>query len=553
MNKKILLTLALIMLLNFAEATVSASVDRTSLQIGQSLTLTINTTNANGDPDLNSLKTNFEVYGTSTSSQMSIVNGQTSSQKALTVSLMPKNPGKQLIPAIKVGNDMTAPIQINVIPQSANDKHLENSQIFLEANINNKSTYVDVPVLYSIKLYYSVQLSNLSMAPLDIKNAQIKPLGKATQYQANLHGQTYQVVEQQFLITPSSAGEINIPPAQIRGSQLDNNGQSGNFFGMVASKPLSVKSKSLSLHVNAIPNNISISDWFPAKNVNIHEDWSVNTTSLKIGDPITRTITIEASGVPDTSIPDISIPAPKGLNAYPDKTISNNSVGNDTNLLSSKVFKIAYIPTESGSVIFPEVNVKWWDITSDSLKTVSIPAKNYTIINSGNKVAVPHIASTTSSKATLSVKTGNKWYYISIALAILWLISMFGGILLFKKRKQVSRVTKIDNKAITKAISEKNALANIYKACANRDLQALNLNLIEWAKCHFKHAIYTVSDISDIVDSPELRALINKLNLALYRGDVFDDFANLKQEIEKLIKTKDVNNNDNALKELYPK
>lgn len=550
MNKKILLSFILGLIVNLSFATVSASVDRSGLQLGQTLTLSINMSNTNGDPDLDSLKTNFEVYGTSTRSQMSIVNGQTSSQKTLSVTLMPKHAGKQTIPAIKVGNDITAPIQINVITQSTSDKIDSKSNVFLVASTSESSTYLDVPVLYSVKLYYAVQLSNLSMAPLDIKNAQIKPLGKPSQYQANEHGQTYQVVEQQFIITPSSAGAISIPNAEIRGSQADNSSNANGIFGVMMGRPFSVKSESLSLQVKDIPNSINISDWFPAKNVTATDEWSVNTESLNVGAPITRTITINASGITDSSIPDISFTTPNGVNAYPDKTVASSNT-DQGNLSASKVFKIAYIPTNAGNITFPETQVSWWDITAESLKTVTIPAKSYVVIDNPNKPMLQTPGVTTNSKPTSTIKPNNKWYYIAIALGILWLLSMIVMVMLFKKRKRKVTTDKIDNKAIVKAISEKNTLARVYKACKDHDVAALNIALIEWAKCHFKRPIYTVSDISDIAKSSELRILIDKLNLALYRGAEFNSFVEIRPVIEQIIASSQTKQKE-PFKPFYP-
>lgn len=161
-NKKILIAPLLFLLVKFALATVPASVDHSTLSLGQSLTLTIQLPSFSDRPNIDVLKNNFDVYGSSTSSQTNIINGHISSQSTQTVNLVPKYPGQQLIPAIKVGSDTTAPIQIEVLPPSKEEIALKNKEVNLEASIASQSSYVGVPVVYSVKLYYSVPIANLN-------------------------------------------------------------------------------------------------------------------------------------------------------------------------------------------------------------------------------------------------------------------------------------------------------------------------------------------------------------------------------------------------------
>ncbi|HLX53652.1 MAG TPA: BatD family protein, partial [Aquella sp.] len=388
MNKKILLSFWLFInfiLVNNAIAVVSATVDRSTLGLGQSLTLTIDAGKSNSEPDLSSLNNNFDVLGTSTSSQTSIINGSVSSQKNYVISLSPKNTGKQNIPAIKVGNDTTAPISINVTKQSISEQAVQKSQIFIDAKALSKPSYIGVPFIYSMKLYYSVGLTNVSMSDINITGATIQPLGKSAQYSENLKGVNYQVLEQKFQITPNQSGNITIPPIKIKGATMDNDIEN-SFFSMSRPKPFSIASKATIISIKPIPVGITQDQWFPAKQVTVSENQPNTSTTIKLGQPITRTITVAAIGVPDTSIPNLNLITPPNVNAYPDKTVANTS-SNGNDLLATKVFKVAYIPTQAGTITFPETSIKWWDITSGTLKTAVIPAKTYTILNENGKPA----------------------------------------------------------------------------------------------------------------------------------------------------------------------
>lgn len=558
--KRIIFSISLLLFLQYASATINATTDRSTIEIGQSFTLTIDISGQSDTPEIDVLKNNFDVYGTSSSSQMSIVNGHTSSQKSFIINLSPKNTGKQLIPPIKVGNDSTSPIQINVVEPSKIEKAEQDSKAFVEASLSNKTGYVGVPVVLSVKLYYSVQLANVNMDRLNIQDAQLQTSGKESRYTATLNGTNYEVIEQKFLLTPQKAGSLMIPSVKITGGIMEND--ANNFLPIVAPRPFTITSKPINLKVNSVPSGIAPKNWLPAKKLELNDNWSVQTSSVKIGQPITRTITLEATGILDSSIPELNFKTPNGLNSYPDKTVSSNSVNGDE-LIAKKVFKVAYVPTIAGTIEFPEIKVQWWDITTNSPKIAIIPAKTFSILNENvtvvNKPILPAsnpIVEIKQDEPKNKVQINDSsivkpiWFYISIIMTFLWLITLLICIILYRKSTKTKAIIATEPELNTG--NEKRALAMVAKACKDRDLKSLNLALIQWGSSYFKKTIYTVLDIKDICTNKELNLILDNLNLAIYRGQEFSDYENLFLEIEKLSQAKK-HSSQSSLKELYPK
>ncbi len=566
MNKKFLHSLGLLLislaLINFAHATIPASVDRSTPGIGQSFTLTIDASKANSDPDLNPLNANFEVLGTSTSSQTSIVNGNVSSQKSFIINLAPKNPGKQFIPAITVGNDKTAPIAIEVTKPTAREQAIQKSQIFVDTKVIGKPSYIGIPFVYTMKLYFSVNISNVNMADINISGATIKPLEKSTQYSENIQGVNYRVLEQKFQVTPNQSGNITIPPIKINGSTMSDD-MGDSFFAISRPKPFSVSSKAVAIVIKPLPTGVTQDEWFPAKQVMVSENQPNTSNTIKLGQPITRTVTVSAIGVPDTSIPNLNLVTPPNVNAYPDKTISNTSTsGND--LLATKVFKVAYIPTQAGTINFPETVVKWWDIGSGQPKTAIIPAKTYTILNENGKAVASTPAqpgtnnTSTSTPAAASTQTPtvpqtiseqkNIWFYIAIIIALLWVITILISVILFRRKPAtvIPKTTETD-----KISNEKKAKNLVISACKDRNIAALNSALISWATLHFERKIYTVLDIKDISGNVTLNKLIEEFNQTLYKGSSFDKFEAMAHEIDMFAINKK-GSSSKGLNELYP-
>jgi hypothetical protein len=563
MNKQKLIITSLLLLAGNVWASVSASVDRSQMAVGQSFTLTINLPDSNDNPELDILKNSFEIYDTSTNSQTSIINGKVSSQSTFTVNLIPKTAGKQIIPPIKVGNDVTNSINIEVLPAAApKGDALKDSSVYLEASVAKQNLYIGVPFLYTVRLYYSVPLANLNMEQLTIDNAQVQAQGKSTQYQSTEDGKTYQVIEQKFLITPTKAGNLNIPPARIRGAIAEND--NNNFFPMMANKPFMANSKPVSLKVKAVPTTIAINEWLPAKQLKVSDSWSQNSTTLKVGEPLTHTINLEALGIPATSIPELQAPAINGVNAYPDKPQSDTTTQNG-DLLATKTFKIAYIPTVAGTLNFPEIKIKWWDIASDSLKTAIVPARTYTVIADRNSSNNLNSSASTQTKqnnttnhalvAAKALPNSNLWQYLTLLFASLWLITATIGIGIYRKLKHLQKAAIIptENSLHLEISPLLTNATSIQKACHEQNLHKLNNALISWARGITQQKIYSLADIKARINHPEFNKLLDELNSAIYKGSTFSSFNELLQLIKVIESTTLVKKSPTkALQELYP-
>lgn len=560
MNKKLIFA-TLFLASSCVWATVPATVDRTQIEAGQSFTLTINLPSSSDNPDLSILNKNFEVLGTSSSSQTSIINGKISSQNTLSVSLMAKNSGAIVIPPIKVGNDLTNAIKISVAAQAANQTGgKNNSSVYADTNLPKQNIYAGVPFIYTVRLHFNVGLSNVGLEPINIDHAQVQLQGKPTQYRANENGRPYEVAEQKFLITPSKSGQLNIPSIKLKG--IINTGN--NIIpGIINGQPFAAQTKPQTVQVKAIPNSIPADEWLPAKKITLKEDWSTNDNTVKVGDPITRTISLEALGVPVNTIPELKFITPTGVNAYPDKSqATSNDQGAD--IVSTKTFKIAYIATKEGTLQFPEIRVKWWDITTDSLKEATIPARKFTVTNTAttsNTASSQAIANHPPTTATKSPNTqgikNNLWQYLSGLFIALWVITIMVLVKVMRKRgkKQASEPIETQQKVESKTQPTKLVQAtpqtmSINSACKQQNVQALNNALCLWAKSHGLSKVYTITDVKRLCNNQALHELIDALAAAQYNNHEFNQFSDVNaivSNVEKILKHK----NEPLLREFY--
>ena len=99
-----------------------ASLDRSTIGLGETVTLNIEVGDQSADePDLSPLSADFTILGTSTNHSLSIVNGRREAHTILGVALRPRREGHLTIPALRIGGQQTQPVSLEVATSSDNN------------------------------------------------------------------------------------------------------------------------------------------------------------------------------------------------------------------------------------------------------------------------------------------------------------------------------------------------------------------------------------------------------------------------------------------------
>ncbi|MEN9945916.1 MAG: hypothetical protein RLZZ293_302 [Pseudomonadota bacterium] len=511
--------------IGFALAQISAKVNHNQLEIGQSLVLTINLPDNNSQPDLAPLKTDFDIYGTSSNSQTSIINGKITSQASYAITLLPKHIGKLLIPSLKIANDTTAPIAITVTKSSSTSSSPNSvatdsqNEIFLNSTLNTNITYPHVPVILTMKLYFRVNLANLTMDNLNIANLQMKPSSdKPVQYQTEYNHQPYMVLEQKFLLIPNDSGTIDLPPLKISGVMQDAN---GNGFTFAPQQPFSVNSKPLQLTVKPIPEGFTQANWLAASKLHFIESWSINNESVQIGQAITRNITLLAMDSEASRLPELKFTTPTGVNVYPDKA-NSSEVLSGTKLQGLKSFKVVYIPTQAGTIQIPQQIIKWWNTTTKQTEQLIIPSKilhisNTNTVTSTKKNLVESELSSTPQLTDLS----QKWPYLVILLACFIIATLLVAWCVWNGYRRNRLEPEVIKSYQSTQVTTNKTLAQISEqlkyACAQQQLKLTYSTVLEWfnllSACRF-HSLNEV--VTQLKLAKELAQVLNDLESACY-------------------------------------
>ena len=150
--------------------------------------------------------------------------------------------------------------------------------------------------------------------------AVIEKLGEDKSYEVQRGRNQYLVIERQYAIFPQKSGLIKIDPIIFQG-QVGGAGRL--FIDPFGPQPQAVmkRSKSLELNVKPVPDTFTGSSWLPATKLELSEQWSSDPLKINQGEPVTRTLKLEARGLPASQLPEIVSELDKKLKQYPDQPI----------------------------------------------------------------------------------------------------------------------------------------------------------------------------------------------------------------------------------------
>lgn len=531
-----------------AHAGVSAQVDRSTVNEGDTFTLTLTVTgNNNAQPDLSSLHQNFDVLGTGQNSEIQIINGSVSSSRNWTVTLSPKRTGKLTIPPIQVGNDHSNALSVTVLPATASSGGSQNqADVFVQVSVRpDDKSYVQAQLLYTIRLYYAEALQQGTLSDPTADNAVIQKLGKDKHFSTMHNGRQYQVIERQYAIFPQQSGKLQIHGVVFDGKVTDPSQQTGDPFFDSFNPPtrhVHLRARTLSVQVTPQPTSYTGKSWLPARDIQLQESWSPNNPTFRVGEPVTRSISIHASGLSSSQLPDLSIPSQPDFKLYPDQAQTSDKADGNT-LTSTRTQKIAMIPTMAGTLTLPAIHLTWWDTTTHQQRTSSLPAETIKVLPAtGANTTTAPTAPVQQSKPATQVKPvapasngsvnvtvhepgttpasglqpSRIWIILATVFAFAWVTTLF----LWWRYRRPRQAIQPPPKSPDKHNTEQAALKQVALACRQNDPDATRHALLAWARIHWPDdPPLSLGALANQLQDPVLQTQLGKLDKILYTGN----------------------------------
>jgi hypothetical protein len=423
-------------------ADVRASLNRQTIYEGDSVSLNIITdeTGRGADPDLSVLQQDFDILGTASSQQTSIINGKRSESHQWNIELAPKHAGELTVPPIRVGADTTQALTLQVTAQPDAVVAEAGQPVFMKTQLQplDAPVYVQQQLRYTLQLFYRESLFEGSFDGPHVEHALVERLGEDVQYKSTVNGVEYNVVERHFAIFPEQSGTFTISPVTFNGRLAGQSQQRmpsmfmddmmERFFSNTTittpGKRIRLRSEGYTLDVQPRAAAFTGDDWLPS-------EW----------------------------------------------------------VIGSRQLTVAYVPSAAGMLTIPAMHIDWWDTTVEQQKTVELPSWTVNVLP-GDGLAEPPPASPVTSVTApdeppgVSVADTDDWLEKAMSRWP-WLLAglvLLAAMLFIWRRNQPRGVTTpVHNAEPSSRQQLRAARSAVQQACQGNNPAAAANALLQWA------------------------------------------------------------------------
>ena len=430
---------------------------------------------SNGDvksPDWSPLNKDFSLLSKNRSVREDITNGVKKTVYAWDVRLKPKRSGKLKIPSLQFGTAYSQVKEIQVKPPPKVKSAGPAKEFFIEVKAKPKNPYVQAQVLFTLKVFMLYGLRGSISPPKSDSKAIVENLGEARNSRVRRDGKSYEVYERKYLIYPQTSDDLKIKPVTLSGSYV----KQGRRF------TVNKKSREVTLKVQQVPSSFPGKFWLPAEKFNIKEKWSSDLLSWRAGEPVQRTLHLDARGLLAKQVPELDLSAADGFRFYPEPSNVGNSRVGDT-IVGKRQQSAVLIPAQAGTYTLPAIKVPWWNTRADRLEFAELPEKKVTVgeaafstltVDESSPVGTSGAESVSASSAIVT-KSSSLWFWVSMVFLLGWVAT----VVVMWCRTEIYRLFKMGRQ------HKKNLKKNreeIYRACQVNDILVAKKALIEWAQ-----------------------------------------------------------------------
>lgn len=511
---------------------IQVRTDRNPVSMNESFQLIYQSSDSvDDDPNFSPLNAHLDILNRSQSSNISIINGQYSSSKTWTLTVIARQQGQFTLPPVSFGSDQSPTYRLTVKP--ASKKPLDQTGFFTRLKVDRKQVYVQQQLLITQQLYSASNLSAYGLGDLKFAGMDVvsELLGEEKQYKTRIGNRAYLVVERSYAVYPQASGNLQLQPvlAEARTGSASN-----SFFGSFGTggKVIRAHSNAVDVNVQPVPASANMNPWLPASELQLLEQWPEKPPTFVQGEPVTRTLSLKAEGLTAAQLPEMPDISIDGLKQYPDQPFLND-IKNDSGISGYRLEKVALIPTRSGELTLPAIEIPWWNTTTQSRQVARLASRTITVLPtaSSEPKTMPLIENTIQPTEPRQLKSdsnevaespahnnnqqGNTWLWmiLSIIFALGWMATVVSWLIFSRRQGGITGPDKPDTPP-----SAKQYYRQLVQACRNKNVAECRGHLLSWAQ-----ALYSQQDVKNLKDllkvvPAEMAVEIRKIDAILYGG-----------------------------------
>ena len=219
-------------------------------------------------------------------------------------------------------------------------------------------------------LRIDVLAPNYTTSPPELPGFQVRNAVTRQLQSVNLSeqrdGTNYAGVRFEFAIYPQEPGVFAISDQKVKVKY--------------AAEPPAVREELLSLPRVSfdafIPDAAAdLNPYLAANQLRIEQSVQRSSEQLKVGDSITRIVTIKAEETPAMLLPPVTFPDVDGLAVYPGQpALQDKTEGRTDALTATRTDSATYILQRPGDYVLPAIDVRWWNAGEERVETAHLDA-----------------------------------------------------------------------------------------------------------------------------------------------------------------------------------
>lgn len=401
---------------------------------GESTELIISSDKPIGAPEnLKEITQNFIISGSQQRQSAQFINGIGTTTYEVAFVLFPLKQGELKIPALKIGNEKTSPLTLEVVNTKHSEPNKDLPTMELTADVSDHTPYEGQTIFYTLTLTDGQGLVGGEIIPAKVENARLSQIGQDKTESIIKNGQRVHEIKRRYTLTPEKAGKIEVEPALFNGEvhyRANRPNSKHKFFGFAdasvlfdgffnTTRPISFTSNPILLNVQPKPANIK-GWWLPSSKVELTADYQIPQV-VQVGDTIFGKFILSAQDVNANDMPLPHLSDSENFRIYPQPEERTTTIQDD-HLMGKVIVPFTLIPLKKGHIEIPELSVDWFNTLTKKQEKAFVPARSM-IVEQGS--IAPIIASSEKetppppkleNKPTLFPQSNqNTWIWIVIS------------------------------------------------------------------------------------------------------------------------------------------
>jgi hypothetical protein len=388
---------------------ISAKVDRTILSTNEQVTLTVTVAGDFLDipsPDMSQI-TDFVIVESSASTQVSIINGDLTTQGVFVYRLQPLKEGGLIIGSISINMDgqvyQTSPIEIRVVsgpaslptvaPPADGSGAVPGQDFFVEVEVDNPKPYLGQQVLYTFKFYQGIvdfivqpdfQLPNFT-------NFWTETILSQPTYNQTISGRDYLVTETRVALFPANPGPATISPAKV-------------IIPNFPYQDIALDTEPVTIEVQSLPEDAPAD--FKGAVGQYEISARLSEIEGKVNEPLTLIVDIQGTGNIKALIEPV-MPKLPNWRIF-ESQISDTIQAEDRAVYGVRRFERLVVPGQPGDFTIPPISFSYFDPQAGQYRTVKTDPIAITVVAGENEpLPPPPLAEPGSARQPIAVLAGD--------------------------------------------------------------------------------------------------------------------------------------------------